>query len=130
MCIRDSYYITGITLKLRKGDPKPPFYGVLQAYLDEHKATEYTPAVIREAVIAIRTSKLPDPAVIHNTGSFFANPIVDEDRFLDLSDKFPDIPNWLAGRGMKLSAAWLIANAGFKDYHDAETGMATWPKQP
>lgn len=127
---RGRFYITAITLKLRKGNPEPPFYGVLEAYLKEHGVTEYTPAVIRDAVIAIRTSKLPDPAVIRNTGSFFANPVVDEDRFLDLSDKFPDIPNWVTDAGIKLSAAWLIAQAGFKDYHDSATGMATWPKQP
>jgi UDP-N-acetylmuramate dehydrogenase len=123
------FYITGITLKLRKDNPEPPFYGVLQAYLEEHGITEYTPAVIRKAVIAIRTSKLPDPAVIRNTGSFFANPIVNEKQFLDLSRTFPDIPNWATDEGIKLSAAWLITQAGFKDYHDAETGMATWPKQ-
>lgn len=127
---RGRYYITGITLKLRKDDPKPPFYGVLQAYLDEHGITDYTPAIIRKAVIAIRTGKLPDPAVIRNTGSFFANPIVNEETFIELEDKFPDIPNWVTANGIKLSAAWLIVQVGFKDYHDEATGMATWPKQP
>jgi len=128
---RGRFFITAITLRLRKGDPKPPFYRTLQAYLDEHHITDFTPAVIRKAVIAIRTSKLPDPAVIKNTGSFFANPIVDEERFLDIQDKSPDIPNWVAANGgIKLSAAWLIAQAGFTDFHDSETGMATWPKQP
>ncbi|HYH36200.1 MAG TPA: UDP-N-acetylmuramate dehydrogenase, partial [Candidatus Saccharimonadales bacterium] len=119
---RGRFFITGITLKLRKGDPEPPFYGVLQTYLEEHEITEYTPAVIREAVIAIRSSKLPDPAVIRNTGSFFANPIVSEEVFLNLSDKFPDVPNWMTAHGIKLSAAWLIVQAGFKDFHDSETG--------
>jgi len=127
---RGRFFITSITLKLRKGNPEPPFYGVLQAYLEEHNITEYTPAVIRKAVIAIRSSKLPDPAVIRNTGSFFANPIVDEEQFLNVNDKFPDVPNWVTANGIKLSAAWLIAEAGFKDYHDTATGMATWPKQP
>lgn len=127
---RGRFYITAITLKLRKGNPEPPFYRTLQAYLEEHKITEYTPAVIRDAVIAIRNSKLPDPAVIRNTGSFFANPIIAEDQFVELHDKFPDIPNWAGSEGIKLSAAWLIAGAGFKDFHDPETGMATWPKQP
>jgi UDP-N-acetylmuramate dehydrogenase len=68
--------------------------------------------------------------VVNNTGSFFANPIVDEEKFLEISDKFPDIPNWMTNTGIKLSAAWLITQAGFKDYHDSETGMATWPQQP
>ncbi len=127
---RGRFYITGITLKLRKGNPKPPFYRTLQAYLEEHNITEYTPAVIRDAVIAIRSSKLPDPAVIRNTGSFFANPIVDNEKLAGLKAKFADLPHWPADKGgTKLSAAWLISQAGFKDYHDDETGMATWPKQ-
>jgi UDP-N-acetylmuramate dehydrogenase len=46
-----------------------------------------------------------------------------------LEQTFSDVPHWPARHGVKLSAAWLIAQAGFKDYHDAETGMATWPKQ-
>jgi UDP-N-acetylmuramate dehydrogenase len=126
---RGRFYITSIRLKLRKGNPAPPFYRVLQQYLDEHGITEFTPQTIREAVIAIRTSKLPDPAKVRNNGSFFANPIVSETEFHRLEQTFSDVPHWPARHGVKLSAAWLIAQAGFKDYHDAETGMATWPKQ-
>jgi UDP-N-acetylmuramate dehydrogenase len=125
------FYITGINLLLRKANPKPPFYGTLQAYLEEHKITEYTPMSIREAVIAIRSSKLPDPAVVRNTGSFFANPIINNQQLSGLSGKFTDIPHWqVSDDTVKLSAAWLIAQSGFNDYHDSETGMATWPKQP
>jgi UDP-N-acetylmuramate dehydrogenase len=127
---RGRFLITGITLRLRKGNPMPPFYRTLHVYLEEHRITEYTPAVIREAVIAIRTSKLPDPAVIRNTGSFFANPIVKADQASGLKEKFPGMPGWPVEGGTKLSAAWLIAEAGFKDYHDESTGMATWPRQP
>lgn len=126
---RGRFYITGITLKLRKGNPEPPFYRTLQAYLEEHGINEYTPAVIRDAVIAIRTSKLPDPAVVRNTGSFFANPVIDDGKLADLSAKFTDMPYWPVAKGTKLSAAWLISEAGFRNYHDPETGMATWPKQ-
>ena len=64
-------------------------------------------------------------------GSFFANPIIDEGSFVQLLDKYPDIAHWkLDGGAVKLSAAWLIDQAGFKDYHDSETGMTTWPTQP
>lgn len=128
---RGRFYITGVNLLLRKGNPKPPFYGTLQAYLEEHKITEYTPMAIRQAVIDIRSSKLPDPAVVRNTGSFFANPIINNEQLLSLSAKFTGIPNWpVSDNTVKLSAAWLIAQSGFNDYHDNETGMATWPKQP
>ncbi len=127
---RGRFYITGLTLRLRQGDPAPPFYRVLEQYLDEHGIHEFTPQVIRDAVIAIRTSKLPDPAKVRNNGSFFANPIVPQADFQRLQRTFSDIPHWPARQGVKLSAAWLIVQAGFKEYHDAETGMSTWPKQP
>lgn len=126
---RGRFFITGITLRLKKGNPKEPFYASVQKYFDEHGISEYTPAILREAVIAIRRAKLPDPALVRNTGSFFSNPIVDEDKFVDLRDRYPDLPNWTGLQGIKLSAAWLIEQAGFKDYHDEATGMATWPKQ-
>lgn len=128
---RGRFYITGLTLHLTRGNPAPPFYGALQTYLEAAKITAYTPAVIREAVITIRSAKLPDPAIVHNTGSFFANPIVSDADYEYLVDNFPDVPHWSAGNGAtKLSAAWLIEQAGFKDYYDSETGMATWPRQP
>lgn len=124
------FLITAVTFLLQRGSPKPPFYGALQSYLDEHHITDINPKTVREAVIAIRTNKLPDPAVVPNTGSFFGNPILDHDTFYQLLNDHPDIPHWTVDNGVKVSAAWLIEQAGFKDYHDAETGMATWPKQP
>lgn len=128
---RGRFYITGVTLHLTKGRPLPPFYGAVQKYFDEHSITDYTPAALRQAVIAIRTGKLPDPAVVHNAGSFFANPVIDAARLVELDNHFEQLPRWpLDNGGAKLSAAWLIEQAGFKDYHDAATGMATWPKQP
>jgi UDP-N-acetylmuramate dehydrogenase len=127
---RGRFYITGLTLHLMKGNPLPPFYGAVQAYFEEHGVTDYTPAALREAVVAIRSAKLPDPAVVRNTGSFFANPLVSEPKYAELAQSYEPLPHWAAGENkVKLSAAWLIAEAGFKDYHDAETGMATWPKQ-
>lgn len=125
------FLITAVTFFLQKGQPQPPFYGALQHYLDGHGITDMTPANIREAVIAIRSSKLPDPAVVANNGSFFANPIIPAADFTQLLDDYPEIPHWeVSGNKVKISAAWLIEQAGFKDYHDPETGMATWAKQP
>jgi UDP-N-acetylmuramate dehydrogenase len=125
------FYITSIVLHLTKGNPQPPFYGSAQRYLEDHGIKDYTPATLRQAVVAVRNSKLPDPAAVHNAGSFFANPIVDDSKLADLTVRFGQIPHWPAkSGGAKLSGAWLIEQAGFKDYHDHETGMATWPKQP
>lgn len=127
---RGKYFITAITLHLRRGNPQPPFYNVLQSYFTEHNIITYSPQIVRDAVISIRTSKLPDPAKVANNGSFFANPIVDEDQFTRLRDSYPDIRYWEMPDGKyKIAAAWLVEKAGFKDVHDQETGMATWPKQ-
>ena len=128
---RGRFFITSVTFGLQKGSPEPPFYNALQTYLREKNITDYTPASIREAVIAIRSAKLPDPAVVANNGSFFANPIIDADSFTQLQADFPDIAHWEVEDGkIKLSAAWLLEQAGFKDAHDQETGMGTWPAQP
>ncbi|HET9850187.1 MAG TPA: UDP-N-acetylmuramate dehydrogenase [Candidatus Saccharimonadales bacterium] len=121
------FFITSLVLRLKKENPKPPFYESLQNYLTSQTITEYTPKTIRQAVIAIRAIKLPDPSVVNNNGSFFTNPIIDQPAFDSLKQKFPDIKGWPAGEDrIKVSAGWLVEQAGFKGYHDGETGMATW----
>lgn len=128
---RGRFLITAITLHLVRGSMPPPFYGTLQTYLEEHNITDYSPASIRQAVIAIRQSKLPDPAKVANNGSFFANPVISEKALAALQATHPDMPHWPAGDGQyKIPAAWLVEQTGFKDFHDPKTGMATWPQQP
>ncbi len=129
------FFITAITLHVIHQNPLPPFYPALERYLQEHAgelpAGSPTPATIRQAVIAIRSQKLPDPALVANTGSFFANPVVSLSSFTRLQNNYPELAHWILDNGqVKLSAAWLIEQAGFKDFHDQETGMATWPNQP
>lgn len=128
---RGRFFITSVTFMLQKANPMPPFYGALQTYLDEHNIQNVTPSAVREAIIVIRSAKLPDPALVANNGSFFANPVIDAVRFFELRTDYPDIPHWNTDNDkVKLSAAWLLEQTGFKDFHDDETGMATWPKQP
>lgn len=125
------YLITGLTIHLTKTQPKPPFYGSVQQYFDEHGVHEYTPQALRNAVVAIRSAKLPDPAAVANNGSFFANPIVPIGTYTQIQANYEDqIPHWESDKGIKLSAAWLIEQAGYKGFHDSETGMMTWPNQP
>lgn len=127
---RGKLFITGITLHLAKGHLHPPYYAALDSYIKEHKITNITPQSIRDAVIAIRSSKLPDPAKVANNGSFFANPIIGESKMMDLLAHYPNIRNWqMDGGKFKISAAWLVEQAGFKNIHDQATGMATWPNQ-
>jgi UDP-N-acetylmuramate dehydrogenase len=124
------FIITAIVLRLKKANPSPPFYDALAKYFGEHNITEYTPKTVREAVIAIRSSKLPDPALVANNGSFFTNPIIDQAKFDGLKQKYPEIKGWPAKDGrVKVAAGWLVEQAGFKGVHDDQTGMATWDKQ-
>lgn len=130
---RDRFLIVSITLHLMKQNPTPPFYRALAEHLaTTHEGDTYTPADIRNAVIEIRSSKLPDPQVVANCGSFFANPIISDSLVVQLEADYPDLPHWPTDEPgkIKIPAAWLIEQAGFKDFHDEETGMGTWPKQP
>ncbi len=129
---RRRFLITGLTLHLTKGNPQPPFYAAVQRYFDEHGAKEHTPTTLRQAVVDIRNAKLPDPAVIRNTGSFFANPIIDKSKLRELEESYPTIPSWETDQPdkVKVPAAWLLEQAGLKGIHDQSTGMATWPTQP
>lgn len=126
---KDRFLITSITLALAKNQPLPPFYGTLQNYLAQNKISTYTREVIRNAVIEIRNSKLPDPAKVANCGSFFANPIVDRMQAEKLKEQFPAMPSWeLDNAKSKVSAAWLLEQLGLKGYHEPNTGMAIWDK--
>lgn len=128
---RGRFLITSITLLLTKYKPRPPFYDAVQQYFNEHRITDPTVKDIREAVVAIRSAKLPDIKTVANNGSFFANPVVDQAQFSELLANYPQIRYWhTEDNQTKLSAAWLIEQTGFKEAHDQETGMATWPGQP
>jgi UDP-N-acetylmuramate dehydrogenase len=127
---RGRFFISAITIHLMRGLPEPPFYQSVAEYLQQHGVDKPTPQNIRDAVIAIRTAKLPDPATVANNGSFFANPIVSEETLAQIQDKYPNIPHWPNSDGrVKIPAAWLIDQVGYKNYHDTATGMATWPTQ-
>jgi UDP-N-acetylmuramate dehydrogenase len=127
---KDRFFITAITLHLTTATPEPPFYNSLQKYLDDHDRHEFNVQIIRDAVIDIRSHKLPDPATVANNGSFFANPVVDGGTYVQIQADYEEVPHWEVEGGIKLSAAWLIEQVGFKNAHDEETGMATWATQP
>ncbi len=125
------FFITSLTIELSKTNLKPPFYKSLNIYLEKNNITSYTPRTIRDAVIDIRRHKLPDPKFVKNNGSFFANPIISKAEFLKLSLNYDNIPNWpVNNKQIKISAAWLIEQAGFSNYYDQQTGMSTWANQP
>lgn len=110
------YCIISITIMLSRNTPTPPFYATLQSYLDEHGITIYTPQVIRDAIIAIRADKLPDPKITPNTGSFFKNAIIEEWKLQELLARFPDMPHFSMPNKhqFKIPTGWLIEQAGLK----------------
>lgn len=109
------YVITAVTLRLYKTTLQPPFYDALQNYLDDHNIKLFTPQIIRDAVIAIRAEKLPDPAILPNAGSFFKNAVVEDWQLKDLKNNYPDIPLYDMSDGRyKIPSGWLIEQAGLK----------------
>lgn len=122
--LRDALVITHVTLKLRKCAPLNVTYAPLQEALKDIPAARLTPRKVSDAVIAIRMSKLPDPARIPNAGSFFKNPVVSSEKFAALKRDYPGIVSYPAGdNAVKLAAGWLLENAGWRGHHADGVGM-------
>ena len=116
--------ITRITLALTKKNHKlRTDYGAIQSELEARDITDPTPKQISEAVISIRRSKLPDPAEIGNSGSFFKNPVVSKELAESLAERYPNMPSYPAPNGVKLAAGWLIDTAGWKGYRNGDAGI-------
>ena len=112
---RDRYIIVSVTLRLSKQAQVHAEYTELKNELAAHGISVPTPQQVSEAVIAIRSRKLPDPAVIGNAGSFFKNPVIDEEKLEALKVFYPNMVSYPQGKGLhKLAAGWLIDQAGWK----------------
>lgn len=98
-------------------------YSALENHLKERGHSSPSIRQISDAVIAIRQSKLPDWRQWGNAGSFFKNPIIPTDHFRSLQSEFPKIPSYPAGKDtIKIPAAWLIQEAGFKGKNMGQAG--------
>ncbi len=107
--------ILSIDLRLRKRPQLQLEYGPIRAELERRGISEPTPLDISDAVIAIRQSKLPDPAVLSNAGSFFKNPVIAAGQAAELKQRYPEMVQYpLADGQVKLAAGWLIEQAGWK----------------
>ena len=117
----DPFIITFICLRLQK---KPQFrldYGNLSQVLSRQTVTLQA---IRDAVIEVRRSKLPDTDELGNAGSFFMNPVIPQLQFNDLKSKYATIPSYPASEGfIKIPAAWLIEQCGFKGKREGRVGV-------
>ncbi len=114
--LKGEYIIINVTLKLTTKDHQlKTSYGAITEELNKMNIKNPTIQDVSKAVIAIRESKLPNPKVIGNSGSFFKNPIVSKSHFDTLKINFPEIPSYLVSENkIKIPAGWLIEHLGFK----------------
>lgn len=119
------YLITAVTFDLPAVFvPRVDYPGVPEALAAQQDAGPLTPARVRQAICAVRHSKLPDPALLGNAGSFFKNPVVPAGQADAIKAEHPAMPLYPAGQGLnKIPAAWLIEQCGFKGYREGEAGV-------
>lgn len=117
------FAILNITYRLNKTPRFNTSYGAIEQELERMGAKDLDIAAVSQAVINIRRSRLPDPAVIGNAGSFFKNPTVPIEKFNELKTLFPHLPAYPAGEGqVKLAAGWLIEQCGWKGFRRGDAG--------
>jgi len=117
------FVITGICLKLDKEPVLKLDYGDIRNELDREGIKEPTIAAVRDIIIKIRSSKLPDPLQLGNAGSFFMNPVITADEYARLKEQFPAMPSFGSGSSFKIPGAWLIEQCGFKGKRTGDAGV-------
>ncbi|MFC0773101.1 UDP-N-acetylmuramate dehydrogenase [Terrimonas alba] len=121
---KDQFVIADVTYRLSKKPKVNTSYGAIEQELEKMGVQEVNIKTVSQAVINIRSSKLPDPKEIGNAGSFFKNPSVAKEKFLALQSEFPLIVGYENADGsMKLAAGWLIEQCGWKGFRDGDAGV-------
>jgi UDP-N-acetylmuramate dehydrogenase len=123
--VKDQYIITSVIFKLTKRNHKITVsYGDIASELEKNNISTPTLKDVSNAVIAIRQSKLPDPKVLGNSGSFFKNPILLKSEFEKIHQKFPEMKFYdVSETEVKVPAGWLIEQAGFKGKRYGDAGI-------
>ncbi len=121
--LKNQFIITSVTYRLNK---RPQFnigYGAIEQELQAMGVQDLSLKAISQAVINIRSSKLPNPAELGNAGSFFKNPEVDAANFETLKMAFPELVGYVLDHGgYKLAAGWLIEQCGWKGFRKGDAG--------
>ena len=123
--VKDQFIITSVVYKLTKRNHKINIsYGDISSELEKLNIKKPTLKDVSNAVISIRQSKLPDPKVLGNSGSFFKNPIVLKSEFEPIHKKFPEMKFYeISETEVKVPAGWLIEQAGFKGKRYGDAGI-------
>ena len=125
---KDEFVITNVVFCLHKHPTYNTSYGAINQELENMGVKELSIRAISQAVINIRSSKLPDWREIGNAGSFFKNPIIPNQKFRQLTQHFPNIVAFPSGKEYtKLAAGWLIEQCGWKGFREGDAGC--YPKQ-
>ena len=120
----DRYLITSVRLRLNRFfEPRLDYAGLKEELAGK---ADLTAADVSAAVIRLRRRKLPDPSVTANAGSFFKNPVLQKSAGKELLARFPELPNWPAGRERtKVSAAWMIEHCGFRGFRKGDAAISS-----
>lgn len=122
--LKDKVFITSVTFRLNKKPNYNTSYGAIEQELQKMGITEPSIAAIADAVIAIRSSKLPNPREIGNAGSFFKNPTISIEQYNILKETFPTIPSYPVNEeSVKVPAGWLIEQCGWKGFRAGDAGV-------
>lgn len=126
--LKGQYFIASVTFRLSKNPVVNTSYGAIQSELLNMNIQHPGIQDVSKAVIRIRSSKLPDPAVLGNAGSFFKNPEIDSEKHKALKSEFPHLVSYALENGhYKLAAGWLIEQCGLKGH--TLNGAAVHDKQ-
>jgi UDP-N-acetylmuramate dehydrogenase len=125
--LKGQYIITSVVFELSRYDHSlKTNYGAIEAELQNSAIETPTIQDVSKAVISIRNSKLPDPKIIGNSGSFFKNPVISYSKFEVLQNQFPQIQHYkISENAVKIPAGWLIDTAGFKGKTFGDFGVHT-----
>ncbi len=121
--LKDQYIICSVTFRLQKNPVFKTEYGAILETLRKKEIKNLSIKAISDAVISIRESKLPNPKEIGNAGSFFKNPTISNEQFETIRKNYPEIPRYTTEEGVKIPAAWLIEQAGWKGKRFGEIGV-------
>ncbi len=122
---KGKFVITSVTLRLTSGEHQlRTEYGTIADELEGADVLHPTITDISNAVIRIRQRKLPDPAILGNSGSFFKNPVIDKGKLAEIQKKYEQVPFYsISEKEVKIPAAWLIDTCGFKGMRVGDAGV-------
>lgn len=122
--MKNRFLITKVKIKLKLKQRPKTSYRAIKDYIKENKIDKLDIKTLREIVVSIRESKLPDPNKIGNAGSFFKNPIIKKEHFIKLKSEYKDLVYFNIGQTeYKIPAGWLIEKSGFKGKRIGNIGV-------